>query len=240
MLDRLAIVIPTYNEKQNIADLIPILLEKHPTARIYVVDDNSPDGTAEIVQKFASQFENVRLIFRNQKDGIATAYLDAFARIIVDNAINFILTMDSDFSHHPDDIPKLLRYAQSHDLVIGSRYVPGGSVVNWDVSRRLLSRSANRYAKFITNVPINDLTAGFVLYGREILARVLLQEKIKSNAYGYQIEMKYLAHKNNARIKEVPITFRKQNSSVSKFGRQSIWEGITIPWDLRLRDKLKK
>lgn len=228
----LAIVIPSYNEKANIGRLVLRLLEIVPVAKIFVVDDNSPDKTAETVQKLASQFENVRLIWRESKQGLASAYLDAFARIIPDESIEYILTMDADFSHDPNDLSKLLEHAAAHDLVIGSRYVEGGSVKNWSFSRRLLSGLANWYAKFLTIVPISDLTAGFVLYRRELLGRIL-REFVKSEGYAYQIEMKFLAHRLGAKIKEVPIVFRERAAGKSKLEGKVVWEGLKIPWHLR-------
>ena len=233
MLKKLAVVIPTYNEKQNIARLLPAILEKLPGVRIFAVDDNSPDGTAEAVREFAQNNQQVRLIWRDKKEGLASAYFDAFARIIPDETIEYILTMDADFSHHPDDLARLAEYLPDYDLVIGSRYVEGGRIENWNFFRRLVSKYANRYAGIITGVPCADLTSGFVLYSRALLGRILLQN-IQSNAYGYQIEMKYFAHKAGAKIKEAPITFRERSSGKSKFGVRTIWEGIIVPWHLRL------
>lgn len=233
MDNQLAIVIPTYNERENITKLIPTLLGRVPGARIFVVDDNSPDGTAQAVQELARQNEAVRLIWRDQKQGLASAYLDAFARIIPDESIEYILTMDADFSHDPRELPKLLAELADHDLVIGSRYAPGGRVENWGLLRRFISKYANLYAGLVTGVPIRDLTAGFVIYSRLLLGRILVQN-IRSDAYGYQIEMKYLAHRAGAKIKEVPITFREREKGRSKFGGRTIWEGIVIPWYLRI------
>ncbi len=232
MESRVAIVIPTYNERENIRSLILRLLELYPGLHIFVVDDNSPDGTAEIVQNLAKESDLVRLVWREEKQGLASAYLDAFARIIPDPTIEYIGTMDADFSHHPADLGKLFRHAPSHDLVIGSRYVDGGSVENWSFPRKFLSKWANIYAKLVTRAPINDLTAGFAVYHRNILGKILAQFE-KSEGYAYQIEMKYLAHKLGARIKEVPITFRERNSGKSKLTGRVIWEGITVPWYLR-------
>lgn len=233
MDEKLAIVIPTYNERENIVKLIPQIRQKLSRARIFVVDDNSPDGTARAVRDFAENNEHVRLIWRDKKDGLASAYFDAFARIIPDETIEYILTMDADFSHHPDDLARFAEQLPDYDLVIGSRYVEGGQIENWNFFRRLVSKYANRYAGAITGVPIADLTAGFVLYSRELLGQILLHN-IQSNAYGYQIEMKYFAYKAGAKIKEVPITFRERSSGKSKFGIRTIWEGIIVPWHLRL------
>lgn len=230
---RTAIVIPTYNEKDNIRKMIFAVTQMFPQMRLFVVDDNSPDGTARVVQELAGRSDRVRLIFRDRKQGLASAYLDAFARLLPDETISYIVTMDADFSHHPGDLPGLLAHLGDHDLVVGSRYVARGSVENWAWHRKLISKYANGYARLVTGVPVYDLTAGFVVYRRELLARILVHE-IKSDAYGYQIEMKYLAHALGARIKEVPITFRERASGKSKFGWKSVWEGIVAPWYLRL------
>lgn len=229
---KLAIVIPTYNEKENIRKLIFSLLQLFPASRIFVVDDNSPDGTTEVVRRLALEHEDVKLIWRERKQGLASAYLDAFARILPDDTIEYIATMDADFSHHPQDLLSLLLEAEEHDLVVGSRYVAGGRVSNWSILRRLLSRYANFYASWVTGVPIEDLTAGFVVYHRNILGRIL-QEFVKSEGYAYQIEMKYLAHRHGAKIKEVPINFRERTTGKSKLGSRVIFEGIVIPWYLR-------
>lgn len=233
MHSKTAVVIPTYNEKENIRKLVLTLRDLLPAVRIFVVDDNSPDGTAQVVQELSAQDHRVRLIFRDSKQGLASAYLDAFARIIPDETIEYIVTMDADFSHRPHDVPRLLQHVPEYGLVVGSRYVPGGTIENWDFLRKLISKYANVYARAITGAPVADLTAGFVVYHRELLGRILMQD-IRSDAYGYQIEMKHLAHRAGARIKEVPITFRERNSGKSKFGWRSVWEGVTMPWYLRL------
>ncbi len=230
--ERVAIVIPTYNEKDNIRKLIITISDLLAAVRIYVVDDNSPDGTAEVVKDLAEERENIRLIWRDQKQGLASAYLDAFGRILPDEDLQYIVTMDADFSHHPRDLESLLEHAWNHDMVVGSRYVPEGTVENWGMFRRFLSKYGNIYARMVTGTPIADLTAGFVLYRRELLARIL-QQLVESEGYAYQIEMKYLAHKLGARIKEVPITFRERQSGQSKLDRNVVWEGIVKPWYFR-------
>lgn len=234
----LVIAIPTYNEKENIRKLVVALLHLLPQVRLMVVDDNSLDGTAQAVQELAEKYPNVRLIWREKKQGLASAYLDAFARIIPDETIHYIATMDADFSHHPVDLLSLLEYIKDYELVIGSRYVPGGSIINWNFLRRLLSRCANKYARVITGVPIEDLTAGFAIYRRELLAQILGQI-LKSEGYAYQIEMKYRADKLGAKIKEVPITFRERQRGKSKLNRAVIWEGIIMPWSLTFKDRIK-
>src|SRR3989344_3801315 len=237
MHDQIAVIIPTYNEKENIVSLLKSILEILPSGRIFVVDDSSPDGTAFEVQNLSYEDDRIRLIVRSQKEGLGSAYLDAFARIIPDDSIKYLITMDADFSHDPADLAKFLEHIEAYDLVIGSRYVPGGDVQNWNLSRRILSRVANIYAKTITDVPIADLTAGFVSYEREMLWRILTRF-VKSDGYAFQIEMKYLAYQLGARIKEVPITFRERINGKSKLLHGGICEGISTPWQLRLFRKL--
>jgi len=234
MFDRTAVIIPTYNEKSNIERLIRYLKGRYPPVRIFVVDDNSPDGTAQLVQKLAGEFEGVKLIWRESKQGLASAYLDAFARVIPDESIEYIATMDADFSHHPEDLARLMEHAKIDDLVVGSRYVEGGKVENWRFLRRMLSKYANVYARLVTGVPNKDLTGGFVVYGREALGRILMAG-ITSEGYAYQIEMKYLAHKNGCKIIEVPITFRDRKEGKSKFHRGVFWEALMKVWYLRFR-----
>lgn len=234
MHDRIAIVIPTYNEAKNIGRLLRELKNHYPQIKIFVVDDNSPDGTAQVVQNLAFGDETIRLIWREQKMGLASAYLDAFARIIPDEAIHYIVTMDADFSHHPEDLEFIIKEVPDHDIVVGSRYVDGGRISNWSFWRKTISKYANLYAKLVTGVPVNDLTAGFVAYHRNILGKILL-DGIGSEGYAYQIEMKHAGHELGARIKEVPITFRERNSGRSKFGLRTVIEAMYRPWYWRFR-----
>ena len=233
MSDRLVIIIPTYNEKDNIRRLLFALCELMPEARIIVVDDNSPDGTAQAVQDFALTHPKVRLLWRQQQEGMASAYIDAFARIIPDDTIDYVATMDADLSHQPADLSRLLAHMNNHDLVIGSRYVPTGRVENWAPWREFISRYGNIYVKWVTRVPIDDLTAGFVVYSREILGKVLGDVKNR-HPYAYQTEMKFLAHRAGARIKEVPIIFQERASGKSKLKQSAIFEALFFPWYLKL------
>lgn len=232
MHNRLAIIIPTYNERENIGRLIQEIQKLLPEARIFVVDDNSPDGTAEAVRQIAGQDERVRLLWRDSKQGMSSAYLDAFARIIPDESIDYIVTMDADLSHQPVDLLKLVEYAPTHDLVVGSRYIPAGDVQDWASWRLFISKYGNIYTRLVTGVPIEDLTAGFVLYRRDLLLRTLAEIE-PHEPYAYQTEMKYLAHKVGARIKEVPITFQERASGKSKLKKNAIFEALFFPWYLR-------
>jgi dolichol-phosphate mannosyltransferase len=215
MLDGVAIAIPTYNEIDAIQKLISSIREFHASARIVVIDDNSPDGTAGAVRRMAEKVPNVELIWRPQKAGLAPAYLEGFEKILRESGIRHIVTMDGDLSHSPRDLPALLDGAADADLVVGSRYVQGGAIENWNLWRRALSKYGNHYARCITGCPIADLTSGFALYRRELLERIL-RNRISSTGYAYQIEMKYLAVILGARVKEVPITFCDRRDGVSK------------------------
>lgn len=232
MLKEFAIAIPTYNEAANIKLLLPKLNQRYPGIKIFVVDDNSPDGTAEIVEELAKRFPHTELMKRPHKQGLASAYLHAFGKILLDKDTRYIVTMDADFSHDLDDLTKLLNSAAHYDLVVGSRYVPGGNIENWGLWRRALSRFGNLYARRVTGIPLADLTAGFVLYRRDLLERIL-KSGIESGGYAYQIEMKYLAYRHGAKMKEVPITFRERVNGKSKLSNAVVFEGVIAPWHLR-------
>jgi dolichol-phosphate mannosyltransferase len=228
-----AITIPTYNEVENIQKLIPVIQQTQPSVRIVVIDDNSPDGTADAVKRMQKDIPGLQLICRPNKLGLAAAYLDAFEKLLQDATIEAIISMDGDMSHRPQDLGNLMAAMSRADLVVGSRYVRGGAIENWNLWRRSLSRYGNVYARWVTAVPVRDLTSGFVLYRREVLKKIL-EQRVVSRDYAFQIEMKYLAYKNDARILEVPITFCDRGDGVSKLERGVVWEGILRPWNLRL------
>ena len=226
------IVIPTYNETENIAGVVARIEELYPGMRIFIVDDNSPDGTGAVANTLAQKYRGVSVLHRKEKTGIGPAYRDAFVRVCLEENVTYVITMDADFSHDPDDIEKFFTHAGAGDLVIGSRYVHGGRTEDWSLWRRCLSRWGNRYARVVTGTPIRDMTAGFVLYRRELLEQIM-QRGITGNGYAFQIEMKYVAHTLGATMEEVPITFKERKQGVSKLERNIITEGIVIP--LRLR-----
>ena len=229
-----AITIPTYNEVENIQKLIPAIKQIHPTIRIFVIDDNSPDGTADVVRQLKQDFPGVDLFSRPCKQGLAAAYLDAFEKVLADPAVQCVVTMDGDLSHRPQDLGRLLAGLSTADLVVGSRYVRGGAIENWNLWRRALSRYGNVYARWVTGIPVRDLTGGFVIYRRHVLEKIL-HHRVMSRDYAFQIEMKYLAHQDGARIVEVPITFCDRGGGVSKLERGVVWEGILRPWHLRFK-----
>lgn len=236
MPDGVAIAIPTYNEVDNIQKLVPAIKEKCPAAAVFVIDDNSPDGTADTVRRMAREIPGIELIWRQQKNGLAAAYLEAFSRILGNGKVESIVTMDGDLSHSPQDLEKILEAGKTADLVVGSRYVSGGSIENWTLWRRALSRYGNHYARYVTGIPIRDLTSGFVFYRRRVLESIL-DIGVSSHGYAYQIEMKFLAHARGARVREVPIRFCDRGGGVSKLEHGVVWEGIVRPWALRFGRK---
>jgi dolichol-phosphate mannosyltransferase len=227
------IVVPTYNEKPNIERLISILLEAGPDVSVLVVDDNSPDGTAECVQAIASNNPRVRLIRRPGKMGLGSAYITGF-KDALEHGAETVIQMDADFSHDPRYIRDFLSAIEGSDLVIGSRYVRGVNVVNWPIDRLLLSYFANFYTRVITGLPIHDATSGFKCFRREVLESIDL-DQIISDGYCFQIEMTFRAWRKGFRIAEIPIVFVERHSGKSKMSKHIIWEAIWKVWWFRLK-----
>lgn len=227
------IVIPTYNEINNISKLIEKIHSFVPEMHLLIVDDNSPDGTAKVVKDLAaSDSENrIHLIEREGKQGLGTAYCRGFSWAI-ERGYDTIMEMDADFSHDPKEIPRFLEAIKENDLVIGSRYIKGVNVVNWPLRRLLLSYFANMYTQFITGLPIKDATGGFKCFRAEKLAQIDL-DKIKSNGYGFQIEMNYRMWKKGARIKEIPIVFVDRIEGESKMSKKIVYEAVFLVWRLK-------
>ena len=225
------IVIPTFNEIENIENLINMIHRIDESIHILVVDDNSPDGTADLIKKLKENDDRLHLIVRPAKKGLGTAYCEGFAYALKNN-FEAIFEMDADFSHDPEMIPKFLDELKNNDLVIGSRYITGVNVVNWPLSRLILSYGANMYTRFITGMPIKDATGGFKCFRAEALSKINLST-IKSNGYGFQIEMNYRLWKHGAKLKEIPIIFIDRRSGVSKMNKNIIWEAIFLVWKLR-------
>lgn len=219
------IIIPTYNEKENIRDIISAVFSLGQDFHILVVDDSSPDGTAEIVQELQNQYPNeLHLTIRKVKNGLGKAYLHGFDWALK-NHYDYIFEMDADFSHNPNDLPRLFEACQTADMSIGSRYCKGVNVVNWPMSRVLLSFFASKYVRLILGVPIHDTTAGFVCFSRKALEQIGL-EKVKLKGYGFQIEMKYRAYKKGLKIVEVPIIFTDRTQGESKMNGGIIKEAV--------------
>jgi len=231
------IIIPTYNEKENIRNIIDAVLKVNSDIDILVIDDASPDDTGNIVMEIAQKNPRVHLLSREKKSGLGTAYIMGF-KYALKNGYDYAFEMDADFSHNPNDIPKFLHALKEYDLVIGSRYINGISVVNWPISRLFLSYFANIYTKIITGVPIFDLTSGFKGYRRKVLEAIDFS-KIKSDGYGFQIEMKFYAYRNGFKIKEIPTIFIDRRSGHSKMSKKIIWEAFWVVWMLKLKDIFK-
>jgi dolichol-phosphate mannosyltransferase len=231
------VVIPTYNELENIPEIVGKIHKNVEDLDILIVDDNSPDGTAALVEEMMETDKRIHLMKRAGKMGLGTAYCDGFAWCL-EQGYELIMQMDADLSHDPKDLPRFVEEIKDYDLIIGSRYKSGINVVNWPLSRLILSYSANIYTRVITGMPINDATGGFKCFRASALANVDLKS-IKSNGYGFQIEMNYSIWKNKARIKEIPIIFIDRTSGVSKMSKKIIWEAVFLVWKLKFGTKHK-
>lgn len=229
---RHVVVLPTYNEASNLPALIEEIYAAVPDADVLVVDDASPDGTAGVVRALRRSRPSLHLLERERKDGLGSASKAAFRHVLDDPGVETVTTMDADFSHPPSILPVLRTKAETYDVVVGSRYVPGGAVPSWELWRRILSRAANLYAGAITGVPVKDLTAGFVCFRRRALEKIDL-DRIDSAGYAYLIESKSLAHQSGATIVEVPIEFAERRGGESKISNGVIWEGLIAPWRVR-------
>lgn len=231
------IITPTYNERDNIETLLTRIHEVAPEAHVLVVDDNSPDGTGDYVKERNSGENWIHLIQRESKLGLGTAYCMGF-KWALEHGYEAIIQMDADLSHNPEKIPTLLHELEDSDLVIGSRYIKGVNVVNWPLSRLILSWCANIYAKIITGVPVWDLTGGFKCWRREVLASLDIAT-IRSEGYSFQIETTYRAYHLGYRIKEIPIIFIDRTEGASKMSRNIIYEAVWMVPRLRL-SRIKK
>lgn len=230
------VIIPTYNESVNIVRLIDKLMALDTPVDVLVVDDGSPDGTAEAVKLKGEAFPGrIHLIEREKKMGLGTAYVEGF-RFSLEHEYLYICEMDADFSHSPEDIPRLIKCVKSGkaDLAVGSRYCKGISIVNWPLSRLILSYCANVYARMVTGLPIKDTTAGFKCIHRKILDKLDL-DKISSNGYAFQIELHFRAWKAGFKLKEVSIIFREREEGVSKMSNSIVREAIWKVWSLKFR-----
>lgn len=233
------VVIPTYNEAQNIEQMIDrILFQGIRNLDILVVDDNSPDGTGDIVERIARCENNVFLMRRPAKAGLGTAYVAGF-KYALQHDYDYIFEMDADFSHDPDEIPNFLEALKDHDLVIGSRYKTGVNVINWPITRLVLSVGANKYTQLITGMPIKDCTGGFKCFRRQVLEAIDLN-RIASDGYSFQIEMNFKAWKKGFRIVEIPIVFADREAGSSKMSKKIIREAIWMVWKLKIMSLLGK
>jgi dolichol-phosphate mannosyltransferase len=220
---RATICLPTYNERDNVEPMLHALADKG--VRVLVIDDNSPDGTGEIAERLARRLDYIDVLHRDRKEGLGPAYLAGFSRALADGA-EFVLEMDCDFSHSPDDVPRLLAAArEGADLVIGSRYVDGGSIGNWGFVRRLVSVGGSLYARILLGAPVRDLTGGFKCYRRRVLETIDLSA-IHSKGYAFQIETTYRALRAGFHVVEIPIHFVDREEGGSKMSRAIVAEAI--------------
>jgi dolichol-phosphate mannosyltransferase len=226
------VILPTYNEAENIGQIIPAILESSDLLDVLVVDDASPDQTGQIVEEISQAEPRVHLISRPRKLGLGTAYIAGF-RYGLEHGYDLLFEMDADFSHNPADLARFIEALKSYDLVIGARYLKGVSVVGWPLSRLLLSFFANLYARWVTGAPISDLTSGFKGYRRAVLEGIDL-DQIRSDGYGFQIEIDYFIWRKGYRIKELPICFTERRSGSSKLSHRIVGQAFFLVWRLRL------
>ena len=230
---KILVIIPTYNELDNLPKLLPEVLSKNDSIHILIVDDNSPDGTASFVESEMQKNERLHLIKRLSKQGLGTAYIAGF-KFAIQNEYDLIFEMDADFSHDPKEIPRFLEEINDVDLVIGSRYKNGVNVINWPMRRLLLSWFANLYTRFITGMPVHDATGGFKCFKRNVLETINLNH-VRSNGYAFQIEMNFKTWKKGFNIKEIPIIFVDRMKGQSKMSKKIVREAVLMVWKLRLR-----
>jgi len=227
--------VPTYNERVNVPLIVPAILGQDPRIDVLVVDDSSPDGTGELADQLAAENPRVHVLHRTQKEGLGKAYIAGF-RWALDHGYDLIFEMDADFSHDPRFLPIFLDAIQDADLVIGSRYKTGVNVINWPISRLLLSLGANQYARLVTGLPLADSTGGFKCFRRRVLEAIPL-ERVRSNGYAFQIEMSYLAWRKGFRLKEIPIVFTDRVIGTSKMSSRIAIEAMLLVPKLRRIDR---
>jgi dolichol-phosphate mannosyltransferase len=232
------VVIPTYNERDNIGRIIDDILRQSPDLEVLVVDDNSPDGTGDIVEALADENARVHLHARPGKMGLGSAYCEGF-RLALDMDADYIFEMDADFSHDPAMIPRFIEKMTDCDLVIGSRYLNGVSVVNWPIRRLMLSYGANVYTRLITGLRISDCTGGFKCFRAAVLRAIDL-DKIHSDGYSFQIEMNYRCVEKGFRVGEIPIIFIDRHAGTSKMSKRIVREAVFMVWKLKLGTLLRR
>lgn len=228
------VVVPTFNERENLEKLIPAIFAVDDGIDVLVVDDNSSDGTGTVADQFALETGRVHVLHRPMRMGLGSAYIDGFKYALKHTDAEYIFEMDADFSHDPKFIPDFLEAIQDADLVVGSRYVKGISIVNWPLNRLIISKIGNWYARTITRLPLTDLTAGFKCFRRELLEQIDL-DGIHSNGYSFQIETSYMVWKKRFRIKEISVIFVDRTIGESKITYGIVWEAIWRVWVLRFR-----
>ena len=237
-MSKALVIIPTYNEAPNAEKIITEVLQQSEIVEVLIVEDNSPDGTADIVKKMMEHNPRIHIIERERKLGLGTAYVAGF-KYAIKNKFDFIFEMDADFSHNPKEIPIMLGKMEECDVLIGSRYIKGVNVVNWPMKRLILSYCANIYTRVITGMPIHDATAGFKCYKRKVLESINL-DSIRSNGYAFQIETNFLAWKKGFKLLEMPIVFVDRRVGVSKMNKKIVYEAVFMVWKLKARSIFNK
>ena len=238
MADRYLVCVPTYNERANLPLIVPAILAQDPRLEILVIDDGSPDGTGELADELTAAEPRVHVLHRATKEGLGRAYLAGFEWALA-QGYDYIFEMDADFSHDPAFLPRFIEAIASADIVIGSRYKQGVNVINWPISRLLLSLGANQYARFVTGLPIADSTGGFKCFRRKVLESIDFT-RVRSNGYAFQIEMSYRAWRKGFRLVEIPIVFTDRVEGHSKMSRKIVREAIWMVWALRFRTLVGK
>jgi dolichol-phosphate mannosyltransferase len=233
------IVVPTFNERDNISKLVETVFRLFPEIHLLVVDDHSPDGTSEAVRQLQQRYANLMLLERMQDPGFAASYRDGFRLVLAEPWCQAIVTMDADFSHNPAEVRHLLDKLGGHDTVLGSRYVAGGNVKNWKLHRRVMSRAANFYVRAVLGLPVRDTTSGFLCMRREALEHLPISETV-SDGYAFLVELKYLLGSFNNRMVEHPIVFDERREGQSKMSADKIWESVWLPWRIRFRSRLSQ
>jgi dolichol-phosphate mannosyltransferase len=228
------VIIPTINERENLEKLIPVVLEVEEGIEVLVVDDNSSDGTGELVDEFGRKTGRVHALHRPARMGFGSAYIDGFRYALEKTDAKYIFEMDADFSHDPKYLPDFIEAIQDADLVVGSRYLNGISIVNWPLNRLIISKVGNWYARTITGLPFTDLTAGYKCFRRELLEQLDL-DSIHSEGYSFQIEMNYMVWKRGFRIKEIPIIFMERTIGESKITYKIVREAVWRVWALKFK-----
>jgi dolichol-phosphate mannosyltransferase len=222
------LIIPTYNECDNIATLVGRIRKAAGDEPVLFVDDNSPDGTADEIRRMQASDRNIHLLARPGKGGYGSACRDGMKKILAENLAEYVIQSDADLSHPPELLPRMIELLKTSDVVIGSRYVMGGGAENWDIRRRTLSFGANLYARTFTGVPVHDMTAGFVGYRAVVLRKIDL-DSIRSEGYAFLMEMKFNLHRKGTSFREFPIIFHEREAGKSKFNRKILYEGMRFP-----------
>src|SRR3989454_1547396 len=238
MSQKTLVIVPTYNERDNLPALVKRVMAQTAMVELLVVDDNSPDGTGKLADELASQNPLVHVLHRAEKSGLGRAYLAGFQWALARD-YEFIFEMDGDFSHNPDDIPAFLEAAKDADLVLGSRYSNGIRVINWPLKRLMLSMGAGKYVRFVTGMPFSDPTGGYKCFRRRTLLSLNLAE-VRSNGYSFQIELTHKIWRQGMKVVEVPIVFTDRFQGTSKMSRKIVLEALLMVWGLLLQNRFRR